>query len=120
VHADRIGRRGIVVRAGVAPIEIWRVEVVHVGGDDRQVGQALGGASRERGDREARGRERARDRAEERDAEGRQADAERAMAQLLEVDPSLRAGTLRQRFPIKRDEDFAQWEEGLRKAGLPG
>jgi TolB-like protein len=50
---------------------------------------------------------------------GRQAEAERAMQALLKVDPALRVRDLRQRFPMKRDEDFARWKEGLRKAGLP-
>ena len=50
---------------------------------------------------------------------GRQAEAERAMSQLRETDPSLRMSMLRERFPMKREEDFTRWEEGLRKAGLP-
>ncbi len=50
---------------------------------------------------------------------GRQAEAERTVQALLAVDPALRVRDLRQRFPMKRDEDFARWEEGLRKAGLP-
>lgn len=50
---------------------------------------------------------------------GRQAEAEHAMAQLRETDPTLRMAMLKQRFPMKRDEDFARWSEGLLKAGLP-
>jgi len=50
---------------------------------------------------------------------GRQEEAERAMAGLRAADPSLRMSGLRKRFPMKRDEDFRRWEEGLRQAGLP-
>jgi TolB-like protein len=42
-----------------------------------------------------------------------------AMARLREGDPGLLISNLRDRFPIKCDEDFARWTEGLRKAGLP-
>lgn len=49
---------------------------------------------------------------------GRQAEAEEALAQLLTEDPSLNLATLHQRFPLKRAEDYARWEEGLRRAGL--
>lgn len=49
----------------------------------------------------------------------RQAEAERTVVALLDVDPALRIRDLRQRFPMKRDDDFSRWEEGLRKAGLP-
>lgn len=50
---------------------------------------------------------------------GRRAEAERMVQALLKVDPALLVRDLRQRFPMKRDEDFARWEEGLRRAGLP-
>jgi TolB-like protein/NOL1/NOP2/fmu family ribosome biogenesis protein len=50
---------------------------------------------------------------------GRKAEAERTVRSLLAVDPSLTLSALRERFPMKRDEDFARWEEGLRLAGLP-
>jgi TolB-like protein len=50
---------------------------------------------------------------------GRQAEAERAAASIRKADPGLTLASLRQRFPMRRDEDFARWEEGLRKAGLP-
>ena len=50
---------------------------------------------------------------------GRQTEAEHAMTQLRETDPSLRMAMLKQRFPMKREEDFARWSEGLRRAGLP-
>ncbi len=50
---------------------------------------------------------------------GRQEDAARAMAQLRSMEPALRLGNLPERFPIKRQEDFARWSEGLRRAELP-
>lgn len=50
---------------------------------------------------------------------GRQVEAERAMTQLRETDPLLRLAGLRERFPMKREEDFVRWSEGLRRAGLP-
>ncbi|MBC8038634.1 MAG: adenylate cyclase [Rhizobiales bacterium] len=50
---------------------------------------------------------------------GRMEEAESAVSQLRAIDPTLRLANLRQRFPIKREEDFARWTEGLKKAGLP-
>lgn len=50
---------------------------------------------------------------------GRQAEAERALATLLQYDPGLSMSGLRDRFPMRRDADFARWQEGLRRAGLP-
>jgi len=50
---------------------------------------------------------------------GRSAEAHRAMARLREFDPALRLSNLKDLFPIRRHEDFAKWEEGMRKAGLP-
>lgn len=50
---------------------------------------------------------------------GRMEEARRTVSQLLVADPDLCCANLRERFPIKRDEDFARWTEGLRKAGLP-
>ena len=41
------------------------------------------------------------------------------MARIRELEPGMNLRNLRHRFPIKRDEDYARWEEGLRKAGLP-
>ena len=41
------------------------------------------------------------------------------MQRLRVLEPDLRLGNLRQRFPIKREADFARWSEGLRMAGLP-
>jgi TolB-like protein/class 3 adenylate cyclase len=45
--------------------------------------------------------------------------AERAMAALRQLDPDLCLSNLRSLQPIRRPEDFARWEEGLRLAGLP-
>jgi TolB-like protein/Flp pilus assembly protein TadD len=50
---------------------------------------------------------------------GRQEQAGKAIAHLLELDPGLRISNLRDLFPVRRMEDFAKWEEGLRRAGLP-
>jgi hypothetical protein len=50
---------------------------------------------------------------------GRSAEAQKAMARLRELDPSLRMSNLRDFFPTRHDEDFAKWEEGMRRAGLP-
>jgi TolB-like protein/class 3 adenylate cyclase len=49
----------------------------------------------------------------------RQADAEKAMARVRQLDPNIRISNLKDRFPIKRPEDYEKWEEGLRLAGLP-
>ena len=45
--------------------------------------------------------------------------AGRAMARLREIEPGMRLGNLRDHWPIRRPEDLARWEEGLRRAGLP-
>jgi TolB-like protein/class 3 adenylate cyclase len=50
---------------------------------------------------------------------GRQEHAQKAMAHLRELDPGLRISNLRDLFPLRRPEDFARWEEGMRLAGLP-
>jgi adenylate cyclase len=50
---------------------------------------------------------------------GRRADAEKAMARIRQINPSLRLSNLHSLFPIRRPEDFARWAEGLRLAGLP-
>ena len=36
-----------------------------------------------------------------------------------QIDPTFRVSDFRRRFPFRRPEDIARWEEGLRKAGLP-
>jgi TolB-like protein/Tfp pilus assembly protein PilF len=46
-------------------------------------------------------------------------DAKKAMAILRQLDPTLRISNLRRLQAIKRPEDLAKWEEGLRLAGLP-
>jgi tetratricopeptide (TPR) repeat protein len=51
---------------------------------------------------------------------GRLEAAQKAMAQVRRLDPTLRMSNLRAFFPTRRAEDFARWEEGLRIAGLPG
>ncbi len=50
---------------------------------------------------------------------GRVAEAQKAMARVRQFDPALRISNLRDLIPIRRSEDFANWAEGLRKAGLP-
>jgi len=50
---------------------------------------------------------------------GREAEARRAMQSLLAADPALRLSGLRDRFPIRRDDDFGRWHAGLSRAGLP-
>jgi TolB-like protein len=50
---------------------------------------------------------------------GRIEEAVHIVSLMRASDPTLRLSNLRQRFPIKRDEDFARLAEGLRKAGLP-
>jgi hypothetical protein len=45
--------------------------------------------------------------------------AQRAMAQLRRLDPSLRISNLRDSFPFRRHEDLARWADGLARAGLP-
>jgi hypothetical protein len=50
---------------------------------------------------------------------GRQQDAEKAMAYLVPLDPTLRVSNLRDLLPLRRKEDIARPAEGLRQAGLP-
>jgi TolB-like protein len=50
---------------------------------------------------------------------GRPEQGRRAMAQLRELDPSLRISNLRNWLPIRRAEDLATFADGLRRAGLP-
>jgi tetratricopeptide (TPR) repeat protein len=50
---------------------------------------------------------------------GRIAEAEKAMARLRRLDPELCIRNLDNLFPTRRQEDFARWVEGLRRAGLP-
>jgi TolB-like protein len=46
-------------------------------------------------------------------------DAQKAMARLLEIDPTLRVSDLKDIAPLRRPQDVARYAEGLRKAGLP-
>jgi tetratricopeptide (TPR) repeat protein len=49
----------------------------------------------------------------------RMPEAERAMAKVRELNPTLRIANITDLVPIRRPEDFALWSEGLRRAGLP-
>jgi TolB-like protein len=46
-------------------------------------------------------------------------EAKRAVARIRETQPALRVSNLKDLLPIRRPEDLARYEEGLRKAGLP-
>ena len=50
---------------------------------------------------------------------GETVEAEKAMAEVRQLDPKLRMSNLRDLMPLRRSEDFVRWAEGLRKAGLP-
>src|SRR5262249_3729646 len=50
---------------------------------------------------------------------GRQADAEKAVARLRQLDPTFRICDLADRTPLRLREDLARYAEALRKAGLP-
>ena len=50
---------------------------------------------------------------------GRTDEARVAMTQLLSAEPKLCLASLRSRFPIVKDKDFARFAEALRLAGLP-
>lgn len=50
---------------------------------------------------------------------GRTEDARRTMDRLLELSPALRLSSLKDWLPIRRQEDFTLFAEGLHKAGLP-
>ena len=50
---------------------------------------------------------------------GRLEGAQKAMARLRQIDPTLRVSDLRDLPPLRRPEDIARYAEGLRKAGLP-
>jgi len=45
-------------------------------------------------------------------------EAQQAMARLREIDPELRVCNLKDLVPLRRPEDRARYEEGMRKAGL--
>lgn len=50
---------------------------------------------------------------------GRSGEAERTMAHLRELDPTLRVSSLKDWLPIHRPEHLSLFSDGLRKAGLP-
>jgi tetratricopeptide (TPR) repeat protein len=51
---------------------------------------------------------------------GRLEQAQKALARLLHLNPTLLVSSLRNALgPYRRPEDLARYEEGLRKAGLP-
>jgi TolB-like protein/class 3 adenylate cyclase len=50
---------------------------------------------------------------------GRHLEAQKAMAHLREVYPAMRVANVKDWVPLRRPEDLARLEDGLRKAGLP-
>ena len=50
---------------------------------------------------------------------GRIPEAQQTMARLRELDPAMRVVNVKDWVPLRRPEDLARLEEGLRKAGLP-
>ena len=50
---------------------------------------------------------------------GRLPEAQKAMAHLRAVDPAMRVSTVKDWVPLRRSDDLAKLEDGLRKAGLP-
>jgi tetratricopeptide (TPR) repeat protein len=50
---------------------------------------------------------------------GRIAEAQEAVARILEIDPSMRLSNLLDFIPLRRPEDLERFAGGLRKAGLP-
>ena len=50
---------------------------------------------------------------------GRPAEAQKTMARLRELYPTLRVSNVKEWAAFRRPEDLAKLEEGLRKAGLP-
>ena len=50
---------------------------------------------------------------------GHQEKAAQAASRMLQIDPSLRISKIKELFPLRRPNDLAKYEEGLRKAGLP-
>jgi hypothetical protein len=46
-------------------------------------------------------------------------EAQQAMARLRQIDPELRVSNLHDFAPLRRRQDRARYEEGMRKAGLP-
>jgi TolB-like protein/class 3 adenylate cyclase/tetratricopeptide (TPR) repeat protein len=50
---------------------------------------------------------------------GRLPEAQRAMAQLRQIDPTVRISGVKDWVPLRRPDDLKRLQEGLRKAGLP-
>jgi TolB-like protein/class 3 adenylate cyclase len=50
---------------------------------------------------------------------GRIPEAQKAMAHLRQIDPAMRASTVKDWVPLRRPDDLRRLQEGLRKAGLP-
>jgi tetratricopeptide (TPR) repeat protein len=50
---------------------------------------------------------------------GRLEEAKRAIARMLQIDPTCRISNLREHVPLQRPQDLAKYAEGLRLAGLP-
>jgi len=50
---------------------------------------------------------------------GRLNETQKAMAYLRQFDPALRVSSLKALLPLRRPQDLARLEDGLRKAGLP-
>jgi len=50
---------------------------------------------------------------------GRTDEARSAVMKLLQLAPGYRVSNLREVYPLRRPQDLAKFEEGLRKAGLP-
>ena len=50
---------------------------------------------------------------------GRLLEAQKTMAHLRQLDPALRVTNVKDWVPLRRPEDLARLEDGLRKAGLP-
>jgi hypothetical protein len=50
---------------------------------------------------------------------GRLTEAQQTMARLRQIDPLLRVSNLKEMTPLRRPEDRAKYDDGMRKAGLP-
>ncbi|MGH6799678.1 MAG: tetratricopeptide repeat protein, partial [Roseiarcus sp.] len=50
---------------------------------------------------------------------GRLSEAQKTMARLRQLAPSVRVANVKDWIPLRRPEDLARLEDGLRKAGLP-
>jgi hypothetical protein len=45
--------------------------------------------------------------------------AGQAITRLRQIEPGIGLGNLRDHWPVRRDDDLARWQDGLRRAGLP-